>query len=451
MWPESTESDAFISAYATWVLDQSAGHRALVPKAARDRAHTFLRRFLAQLDREPSRLAIAALVVDVLADAGQPDPGYMARLFEARKALPLFARALLLHALAIGKGPSASLKELSVEIASELRIANNAAFVSENVGDEYAVLLDSPARTGALVLRALVAVDPAHPLGAPLARGLIAQRSGGTWRTTQETAYALLALDAYRRAQEAKVAILSAKVWLGDKLIRSASLGKSLRADRSFVELAKLPDTGGGSLVFQSEGQGTLFYEARLRYARRTLPTTPVDEGFIVQKALRAVSPASLEAALRVVPDAGVTRFRAGDLVVADLVIATPSARDWVVVDDPLPAGLEGVDSGLATTASWLGAPASTSTESTEGCDGCESPRDAVAHGRALQQSWYRRELRDDRVLFFVDHMAAGMYHYRYLARATTLGTFVLPPSKAEEMYTPETFGRTAADTVVIE
>ena len=33
----------------------------------------------------------------------------------------------------------------------------------------------------------------------------------------------------------------------------------------------------------------------------------------------------------------------------------------------------------------------------------------------------------------------------------TTPGRFVVPPTKAEEMYEPETFGRSASDVVVIE
>jgi uncharacterized protein YfaS (alpha-2-macroglobulin family) len=37
------------------------------------------------------------------------------------------------------------------------------------------------------------------------------------------------------------------------------------------------------------------------------------------------------------------------------------------------------------------------------------------------------------------------------MARATTPGTFVVPPTKAEEMYMPETFGRSASDRVVVE
>jgi len=37
------------------------------------------------------------------------------------------------------------------------------------------------------------------------------------------------------------------------------------------------------------------------------------------------------------------------------------------------------------------------------------------------------------------------------VARATTPGEFVVPPPKAEEMYSPEVFGRGATDRVVVE
>ena len=44
-----------------------------------------------------------------------------------------------------------------------------------------------------------------------------------------------------------------------------------------------------------------------------------------------------------------------------------------------------------------------------------------------------------------------GVYNYTYVARATTPGTFVVPPTKAEEMYSPEVFGRSASDWVIVE
>jgi hypothetical protein len=80
-------------------------------------------------------------------------------------------------------------------------------------------------------------------------------------------------------------------------------------------------------------------------------------------------------------------------------------------------------------------------------CADCEDEeaRDDLAAGHTFFEDYTQRELRDDRVLFFVDHMVAGMYHYRYLARATTVGKFVLPSTRVEEMYTPETFGRNGA------
>jgi uncharacterized protein YfaS (alpha-2-macroglobulin family) len=59
--------------------------------------------------------------------------------------------------------------------------------------------------------------------------------------------------------------------------------------------------------------------------------------------------------------------------------------------------------------------------------------------------------MRDDRVQLFTDSMHGGVYEYTYTARATTLGTFVVPPTRAEEMYEPETFGRGATEKVVVE
>ena len=43
------------------------------------------------------------------------------------------------------------------------------------------------------------------------------------------------------------------------------------------------------------------------------------------------------------------------------------------------------------------------------------------------------------------------MHTYTYVARATTPGEYVVPPAKAEEMYAPETFGRTGTDRVIVE
>ena len=67
-------------------------------------------------------------------------------------------------------------------------------------------------------------------------------------------------------------------------------------------------------------------------------------------------------------------------------------------------------------------------------------------------REWYdHQNLRDERVEAFTTLLWDGVHEYSYTARATTPGTFVVPPAKAEEMYAPETFGRSGSDRVIVE
>src|SRR6185503_12614678 len=89
---------------------------------------------------------------------------------------------------------------------------------------------------------------------------------------------------------------------------------------------------------------------------------------------------------------------------------------------DYLPAGLEPINTRFAT------APA-------------EPADDPEWRGRL----WLTyRELRDDRVSAFVDWLPPGRGSFEYLARATSVGRFVVPSARAEKMYDPDVNGRTA-------
>jgi uncharacterized protein YfaS (alpha-2-macroglobulin family) len=67
-------------------------------------------------------------------------------------------------------------------------------------------------------------------------------------------------------------------------------------------------------------------------------------------------------------------------------------------------------------------------------------------------RQWFQHQnLRDERAEAFSTLVWEGIYNYSYIARATTLGQFIAPPARAEEMYSPETFGRSASDQVIVE
>jgi hypothetical protein len=119
------------------------------------------------------------------------------------------------------------------------------------------------------------------------------------------------------------------------------------------------------------------------------------------------------------------------------LRVVVPSRRYFVALDDPLPAGLEAVDLKLRTSAfSALAGQAG------------RRPSTAGRLYRRFPAS--HREKRDDRVVLLADRLPAGVYEYTYLARATTVGTFVVPPLEASEMYHPEVFGRSGTAIVQV-
>lgn len=441
LWPSSPSANLWVTAYAFWSLKQAANNGAVVPAGVFRSAIEFMHRTVDQEDASPAHLVSHAFVLDVLTQYDAPDPGRASALYEAREAMPLAGKALLLHTMAIAGADATEVAVLRKEVEASIRLDGATAKAAENVGNMFAELLDSETRTSALVLRALLAVDPMHPLGVALAEGLLADRQTGSWRTTQETAWALIALADYRNAQESAEPDFDAHVFLGEREVASSAFhGRSVAPAIHVVPASTLAAIGGSALGFTVEGNGKLFYSARLRYARSTLPTEGIDRGFFVERRMRVVTADTLASALETVPDKTVTQFAGGDLVLVDVVVVTPEPRDFVVVDDALPAGFEAVDARLGTGSSRLALPSATRGRYTDNDDG----------GDEENAAWYRRELRDDRVLFFADHLPAGVYRYRYLARATSIGTFIVPPSKAEGMYSPETFGRTGASVIEV-
>jgi uncharacterized protein YfaS (alpha-2-macroglobulin family) len=172
-----------------------------------------------------------------------------------------------------------------------------------------------------------------------------------------------------------------------------------------------------------------------MRYAPDDLRPPPVEHGFAVTRRYESVKePADVKR------DAdGTWRVRAGALVRVRVTMVAPARRYHVALVDPLPAGFEPLNSALAASESVPPDP----------------PAEAAKGGRGIpwwwQSAWYEHQnLRDERIEAFASLLWDGVYDYTYVARATTPGDFVVPPPKAEEMYDPETFGRGAADRVVV-
>ena len=126
----------------------------------------------------------------------------------------------------------------------------------------------------------------------------------------------------------------------------------------------------------------------------------------------------------------GTWHVKAGSRVRVRLSFVAPAPRYHVALVDPVPAGFEIVNPSLRTTEQVP-----------------DDPSEAPA-----REGWFEhQDLHDERACAFASFLWDGTYTYSYVVRASTRGRFSAPPPRAEEMYSPETFGRGASDRVRIE
>lgn len=223
--------------------------------------------------------------------------------------------------------------------------------------------------------------------------------------STQESIFGLWGLASYLESlggdQETSV---NAK-W-NDNGSVSKSFKKLIDAPESWtLDYSKIAGHADSSIFVKAE-QGSPYWTARLSYASAGQKLEPENAGIIISR--KWVDPGP---------------WKVGDVVNIEVTVQVPATRRHVYVFDPFPAGLE------ALYASRV---------------------DIEEDNKDYQYPWQVQEYRDDGLFLYASQVDPGIYTYRYALRAATPGTFTQRPSIAEEMYTPEVFGRTGTDEVVV-
>jgi uncharacterized protein YfaS (alpha-2-macroglobulin family) len=312
-----------------------------------------------------------------------------------------------------------------------------AANFTTSYDDQTYLLLSSDRRTDAILLDALMEDNPQSDLIPKVVTGLLAHRTKGRWESTQENVFVLLSLDRYFNTYETQTPDFVARLWLGDTYAGESEFrGRTTEIHETLIPMTYVlseTSSGGGreNFIISKEGAGRLYYRLGLRYAPADLNLDPLDMGFVVLRRYEAVDDPE-----DVSQDSdGTWNIKAGARVKVHITLVADNRRYHVALVDPLPAGLEIVNPALAVSQN--------------------PPQDDPVtrpYGWWWWGTWYEHQnLRDDRAEAFTPLLWDGVYEYTYIARATTPGTFIVPPAKAEEMYSPEVFGRSGSDWVVVK
>ena len=230
------------------------------------------------------------------------------------------------------------------------------------------------------------------------------QRRGYGWGTTNETAYAILALTDHLLASGVND---TAAAW--SLSLDGADVAEGTLEPGELSETVAVPLDGldAGSYLLALSGDGRLYYALHARYA-------------VAQATIAADGPLVVERQyLSPVTKRPLGEVQVGDLVLVQLTVRTPRPAFFVLIEDRPAGGLEPLNERLDTT----------------------------GHVTGSLETWGYdyKEIRDGRVTFFVNELSSGRATYDYLARATHSGTFIALPAEAWAMYELETWGRSAS------
>lgn len=424
---EDRYQDPYLSAYTGLAFARLQALGYTPPAPVWDKLEGYLRQLLREDLSTPgyasadTRATLRAVVLAALAAHGRLEAAELQRYQSQLPRMGLFGEALYAQAAAQTAAQTVYESTLQRLLARGQQSASS-LLLDERGEDD--TLLGSPLRSNCAALSALVRrkTPDQAALSARLARGISEARAGHqAWRNTQEDLWCTQALIDYARVHESVPVQLTVQAQLGTQSLSPLPLSASRPQAHWQQTLAAAPQR----LALRAQGQGQAYVVTTLRYAA-TPPLAPLQPGLAVTRQYfvkRAEAWVPLSGAL--------VQVKQGEPLKVELSLDVPARMSHVVVDDPLPAGLEPINPELATAS---------------GFDADELAR----AGPSYPEPFYHRELRFEAVRFFATQLDAGHYRLAYLARAVASGEFAAPEVHAERLYAPEVHGEGAAQRLQV-
>jgi hypothetical protein len=430
------ESDLQTTTYVVLGLVEAEEAGYTISQGVLDRATGYLYEHVVYVSRleDPAVLNRQAFVLYVLARSGAPNISAAVQLYEQRQSMSLYGRAFLAQTFHIIDPEDPRTRTLLSDFASAAITSASGTHWEEEVRDFQNWNTDT--RTTAIVLSSLSKLDTSNPLNANAVRWLMSHRTGGHWRGTQETAWTLMALTHWMEASGELEADYQYAVALNGTRMGGGAANKDTLRSTYYLEVDVedlLTDEANRLAFARDDGPGNLYYTTHMDLSLLVDQVGALDQGIIVSRSYYKVEESETDLS----EAESIDQAEVGDLLLVRLTVVAPNALHYVMVEDPLPAGLEAVDQSLEVNPQNLQVPKQFKWD------------DIFSRGWGW---WYfqHTQLRDEKVVLSASYLPTGTYIYTYLARVSTVGTFNVIPPTAQEFYFPEVYGRGEGSTFVV-
>jgi hypothetical protein len=434
-WFPGMDSDTLVTAYALLGLAEAQFAGFAVDETTLQQADDYLRSqwVTPGLDTQTYRLNRESVLyyaqARYAAARGASEAELLAKLdalFAFRDAMSVAAQSFMLMTYQTLDADSDAVPTL-ISLLTDSAILSATGAHWEEAANEW-INWGSSIRTSAIALSALAQAQPDHPLLPNAVRWLMTARQGDRWQTTQETAWSVMGLTEWMQISGELQADYSYAARLNGDLLREAAVSpETVRDGSAFsVSVSDLRRDDVNALAFTRDGDaGALYYTAFLSLNLPADQVEALSRGVTVERRyFSELTPSTAQSAF------------VGETIRVRLTITAPQDIFFFVLEDPIPAGTEMVDTSLSTTGT-----------------GAQSALFADNEGYFwFYNSWVfdHSELRDQEARLYADHLPRGTYVYTYLIRAAIPGEYAALPAQAYAFYQPDVFGRTDGSSYTI-
>ncbi len=437
--------DPYLSAYTALAFNwlRESGHT--IPVEVEDKLYAYLNTLLKQ-DAYPDfydkgmASTVRAVALAALAENNLITLADLERFKPHVAQMSLFGKTYFVQAAMRVEGGDAYVDEVSKLILSHANQSGGKFSFNEELDDSYSRILSTPLRENCAILSTFSKMAETEQASLvedipfKLVRMITQARGSRThWDNTQENVFCLNGLTDYARRYEKVKPDMQVAVKLDETSFGQAVFSDVKDAPMTFTHPIEAKDVGRkATATISREGDGRLYYATRLRYAPLAEHSSATNSGIEITREYSVQRDGKWE----LLPSPAA--ILQAELIRVDLFLSVPAARHFVVVDDPVPGGLEPVNRDLAT-ASIVDADKGKFEAS--GGSWWFKYSDWISY-LASRWSFYHQELRHDSVRFYADYLPAGNYHLSYTAQAIAPGEFTIMPVHAEEMYDPDVYGK---------
>lgn len=299
---------------------------------------------------------------------------------------------------------------------------------------------DDEIETSAAAVKALLLIEGESEMVRRGVQWLLTRKSGSSWHNTRQTAMVVYTLAEYLRESDELNPDFSVTVRVNGTLVLTRRIDRS-DVFKPAIELVVGPENlrkGDNVVTVEQNGEGRLYSSMRLLYYATGDMIEPSNAGFSLKREYFRLERDQRDGIYFFRKKKLDGPVRSGEELFVKLTFRPERGSDYVMVEDPLPAGVEVITDSDGYNI--------------EGENGYGKENGTTRRGWSWGWNWWYadRSVRDEKVAFFATSVEAREYVVTYLVRAQIPGRYSTMPAVASLMYYPEVRGNSGTRQLVI-